>query len=170
MKIAIIGYSGCGKSTLAEKLGNKHNIPVLYLDKIHWLPNWQERNRDEELKMVRSFLNENESWVVDGNYSKLEYERRLSQADKIIIMSFNRFSCLYRVIKRNIIYKGKSRSSITEGCDEKIDFEFVWWILYKGRTREKIKKLKAVAEMYSHKTVVINNQRQLDSFVKAEGL
>ena len=38
MKIAIIGYSGCGKSTLARCLGKYYHIPVLFLDRVHWLP------------------------------------------------------------------------------------------------------------------------------------
>ena len=56
MKIAIIGYSGSGKSTLAERLGNKYSAPVLYLDKVHWLPGWIEREPPKELEMTQSFL------------------------------------------------------------------------------------------------------------------
>lgn len=43
MKIAVIGYSGSGKSTLAGVLGERYDIPVLHLDRVHFLPDWQER-------------------------------------------------------------------------------------------------------------------------------
>ena len=41
MRISIIGFSGSGKSTLAKKLSVKLNIPVLYLDKVLYLKNWE---------------------------------------------------------------------------------------------------------------------------------
>lgn len=34
-------------------------------------------------------MDRNASWVIDGNYRKLEYERRLQEADRIIFMDFN---------------------------------------------------------------------------------
>lgn len=165
MKIAIIGYSGCGKSTLAARLGKKYNIPVLHLDKVHWLPGWKERETEDEKQIVREFLKSNESWVIDGNYSKLEYQNRLKVADKIIIMRFNRFSCLYRAIKRHKVYKGKTRESMTQGCDEKMDFEFVWWILHKGRRKKLVQQYKEIEKNYADKTIVIKNQRNLDKLL-----
>ena len=40
MKIAIIGYSGSGKSTLASLFAKKYDLPLLYLDTAHFLPDW----------------------------------------------------------------------------------------------------------------------------------
>ena len=94
MKIAIIGYSGSGKSTLAKKLGEIYNAVVLHFDTIHFLPGWKEREKEEKERITREFLDSHNSWVIDGNYSKLFYERRMLEADIIIIMLFNRFSCL----------------------------------------------------------------------------
>lgn len=161
MKIAIIGYSGSGKSTLAQRLGKKYNANVLHLDTVHWLPGWQERNVQEEKEIVEDFLDSNLSWVIDGNYGKVLYDRRMQEADKIIFMNFNRFACLYRAFKRYFRYKGKSRASMTEGCSEKIDLEFVLWILYKGRDKKHKQRYNSVLEKYPYKTVVIRNQRQL---------
>lgn len=97
MKAIIIGYSGSGKSSLAGYLGNKYDIPVLYLDKVHWLSGWRERNTDESVLIVEKFLNCNSEWIIDGNYRKLLYERRLKEADIIIFMNFNRIVCFYRL-------------------------------------------------------------------------
>lgn len=95
MKITIIGYSGSGKSTLAQTIGQRKHIPVLHLDQVHWLPGWVERKGIEEERIVTEFLDRNSSWVIDGNYSGICYERRLSEADHIIFMNFNRFQCLF---------------------------------------------------------------------------
>lgn len=86
MKIAVNGYSGSGKSTLARRLGELYQIPVLHLDTVHWLPGWEEKAEEQERSEVRAFMDRNASWVIDGNYRKLEYERRLQEADRIIFM------------------------------------------------------------------------------------
>ncbi|MDO5410662.1 MAG: DNA topology modulation protein [Lachnospiraceae bacterium] len=166
MKIAVIGYSGSGKSTLAKALAEKIHSSVLYLDRVHWLPGWIEQEPEEEIRLVKQFLDSHESWVIDGNYSKLAHERRMQEADKIIFLNFNRFSCLYRAIKRNYHYKGKCRESITNGCDEKIDLEFAWWILHAGRNKEHKEKFQRILTKYPDKVLVIKNQKQLDQFYR----
>ncbi|MBE6609325.1 MAG: DNA topology modulation protein [Ruminococcaceae bacterium] len=170
MKIAIIGYSGSGKSTLAKHLAAKHGTDVLYLDTVHWLPGWNERSREEKEKIVEDFLNTHGSWVIDGNYSKLFYDRRMEEADQIIFMAFNRFACLYRAYKRHKAYKGRSRESITEGCDEKMDLEFIKWILHGGRSKKAKARYTGVIEKFGDKVTVIKNQRQLERFYKENGL
>lgn len=139
MKIAIIGYSGSGKSSLAAFLGELYNVDVLYLDSLHFLSGWVERETQDEINLMNEFLHSHSQWVIDGNYGCLSYQQRMEEADQIIFMNFNRFVCLYRAIKRLFRYRGKTRESITEGCIEKIDFEFIRWILYDGRT-SKLKK------------------------------
>ena len=162
----IIGFSGSGKSTLARAIGEKQGAPVLYLDKVHWLPGWQERERDEELRIVSEFLDNNGSWVIDGNYNKLCFERRCLEADRIIFMDFNRISCLMRAIRRKREHEGKTRFSMTEGCPEKIDREFLVWLLFKGRSAKRRGKFLAAVRQYKEKSIVIKNQRQLEKLYK----
>ena len=83
MKIAVLGYCGAGKSTLARTLGARYGIPVLHFDTIQFTPGWQERDRDEAHRMVHDFM-ENPEWVIEGNYTKFEFERRLEEADKVL--------------------------------------------------------------------------------------
>ncbi len=164
MKIAVIGFSGSGKSTLAREIGREFHIPVLHLDRVHWVSGWRERPLEEKQAIVRRFLDSRKSWVIDGNYRKLDYERRLSEADRIIFMSFRRFTCLYRVWRRYWRYRGKTREDMGRGCKERLNLEFLWWILYEGRTRKKWMEYKAMMREYGKKVVVISNQRQLDSY------
>lgn len=165
MKIAIIGYSGSGKSTLAKKISEIYNLPLLYLDTLNFLENWVEKDRNEMISEVNSFLNKNNNWVIDGNYFNICFLERMAEADKIIFLNFNRFVCLYRAIKRRNKYKGKVRESIAKGCEEKIDFEFAKWILYDGRIKERKAVYLNTKAKYQDKFIEIKNQKQLDSFI-----
>ena len=162
MKISIIGYSGSGKSTLAHDISNSYSIPALHLDTVHWLPGWKERPRSEEIEIVAAFLNNNSSWVIDGTYSRVCYDRRMEESDQIIFMSFNRVSSLLRIIKRYFQYKGKTRYSMTDGCPERINLDFILWVLYKGRTKKYRENYKKIMDNYGSKVITVKNQRQLD--------
>lgn len=169
MKIAIMGYSGSGKSTLCRNLSEKYNIPALHLDTVQFLPNWEVREDFEKQSLVTSFLDSNPNgWVIDGNYTKLCYDSRVEDADVIIQMLFGRFNCLWRCIKRYHKYKGKSRPDMAEGCNEKIDREFVKWILWESRTAQAKKRYKKLWKMYPEKVIVIKNQKQLNEYMHKE--
>ena len=170
MKISVMGYSGSGKSTLAKALGKKYGAEVLHFDAIHWLPNWTMNTPEEKLRLTEEFLDGHDSWIIDGNYSKLFFERRLEESDKIILLLFNRFSCLIRVIKRYLAFKGKTRPDMGAGCEEKIDWQFIKWVLWEGRSKRARRRYKDVAKRYPEKVTVIKNQRRLDDFSKKTGL
>ena len=167
MKIAVMGYSGAGKSTLARTLGEWYGVPVLHLDRVHWAPGWQERDRGEAHWLLHDFM-ENPAWVIEGNYTKFEYERRLAEADTVIILEFPRLICFFRAWKRFFHYRGKTRADMGDGCPEKMDPEFIWWILWKGRTRQKVGVFLQVLESYPNKVVVLKSQREIDRYL--EGL
>lgn len=168
MKIAILGYSGAGKSTLAARLGELYGLPVLHLDRVHFIPNWKERETSEKRRIVEDFMRDNDGWVIDGNYSGLFRAERLEQADMIVLLLFNSFNCLLRAVKRSRKFKGKTRPDMGDGCIEKLDLEFIRWILHGGRTKKKKANYKAICEKYSDKVTVLKNQRQLDEFLKRQ--
>lgn len=170
MKTAVIGYSGSGKSTLAAKLAQQQGLTALHMDTVFWLPGWKERDRAEMRCIVDAYLTAHDNWVIDGNYSKILFERRMEEADRIILMQFSPLACLWRAWKRYRRYKGSSRKSMAAGCPEKMDAEFVRWLLWKGRTKKSRDLLRDVRERYLQKTVWIRNQRQLDQFEKECGL
>lgn len=45
---------------------------------------------------------------------------------------------------------------------EKMDLEFVWWILFEGRSGKQDWQYQKVLKKYGKKTVVIRNQRELE--------
>ena len=166
MKVAIIGFSGAGKSTLAKKLSQIYQEEVLYLDTVFWLPDWVERPREETLKIVGEFLDTHDGWVIDGSYGAFHQERRLDEADEIVILSLNRVSCLFRALKRRVQYHQKARESMTAGCDERISWEFLLWLLWKGRTKRRVEKFKQIQATYPQKTTVLKTQKQIDAYLK----
>src|SRR5574344_1420324 len=95
MKIQIIGYSGAGKSKLAKALSEKYDLPLLYLDKIKFYDDWKEHSNEEITNEIQTFLDNNDSWVIDGNYSSICPER-FSQCDIIIFLNYNRFYCFLK--------------------------------------------------------------------------
>ena len=166
MKIAIVGYSGSGKSTLARKLAEKYDLPVLHFDRVQFRPNWEVRPQKSKEVMTKAFLDLHKDWVIDGNYSKLSFERRMAEADVIIQLRFNRLSSLYRVICRYLTYKEGTRPDMADGCSEKLDWEFITWVLWKGRSKTSRERYEAVCARYPEKTIVVKNQRQLNAIEK----
>lgn len=163
MKIAILGHSGSGKSTLASVLGDKYGLPVLHFDSIHFLPGWVETDRPYKRKIVTEFLDANpEGWVIDGNYLKICAERRFEEADRILYLDFPRRVCLPRVLKRWVKYRGKTRPDMGEGCEEKVDREFLLWVLRDGRSPEKLAEFRAVEAQYPDKFHHFTSPKQLE--------
>ena len=166
MKIQICGYSGSGKSTLARALGEKYNIPVLHLDSVQWYGDWQFRSEEEQSDAVNKFLAENDSWVIDGNYTKI-CPQRFSDCDLFILIQFNRFYCFKKCWSRYRRYKGRPRPDLP--CGEKFDFGFAWWILYEGRTRKKRKDFKRLTEN-AKCALVFKSKRALNKWLKEENI
>jgi len=165
MKIAILGYSGSGKSTLAKQLSDYYKIPVLFLDTVQFLPNWVQRDKNEARSIVWDFM-QNNSWVIDGNYTAFFQKERLEQADKIIYMNFPRSICIYRAFKRYFKYKNTTRESMTNGCIEKLDLEFIWWILHKGRTKSRRNHYKQISIDFKDKITILRNKKEVDLFLQ----
>ena len=153
MKIAVIGYSGAGKSTLARALAEGLGLPLLHLDQVHFLPGWAERDPEEARALTAAFL-ERESWVIDGNYAGLLQERRMEEADRIVFLDVCRGRCLLQALGRYWKHRGTVRDSAAPGCVEKLDGEFVRWLLWEGRSRERREAYEALARRYGDKTTV----------------
>ena len=164
MKIAIIGFSGSGKSTLAKQLSKFYKIPTLHLDTVFFKEGWNMRDEDETLERVSSFM-KHKNWIIKGNYTGLLQEQRRNDADWIVFLNFNRFTCLYRALKRYLHYRGTTRGDVAEGCEEKIDLEFIGWLLYAGRNKAHKNQYQKIIETHKKKIEVCKNQKQLDTYI-----
>ncbi len=102
---------------MARFIANKIGTTPTHLDSLHWLPGWVENTPEIESETLQNVLNQ-DKWVIDGNYSKVLYDKRLELADTIIFLDFNRFLCFKRILKRYFNYKGRTREDMGKGCDE----------------------------------------------------
>ena len=166
MKIAIIGYAGAGKSTLARQLGQLYGCAVLHLDSVHFSAGWQERADTDAKREVAAFMQQS-SWIIDGNYSNFYQAQRLAEADKIIFMNFPRRTCLAAALKRNKMYKGHTRPDMADGCLEKIDAEFIRWILIDGRRKKQRRRYADIAAQYQDKITILKNHRDTAACLQA---
>ena len=166
MKIAVIGFSGSGKSTLANRLGELTGAPVLHLDRVQFLPGWELRPEEEKQALVADFLDTHPAWIIDGNYTRLSYERRLREADEIWILLFDRFTRFFRVLRRYRSFRGKSRPDMAEGCPEKLDREFARWVLWDCCTPERAERMKDVVRRYPEKSHLLENRLQVEACLR----
>lgn len=165
-RIMIIGFSGCGKSTLARRLGGILGIEPTHMDALHWLPGWRESSDEHKIRLLGAVL-ERDRWIVEGNYRRILWEERTEGADTIIFLDYNRFLCLYHVIKRRIEYAGKTRPDMGEGCDEKLDAEFVRWVIKDGRKdrRKKLAGLRELGARTGKDVYIFKSMRETEKFV-----
>ncbi len=147
-------------------LGQHYNCEVLHLDKIHFTSNWQERTVDEMTDDISTFMLQRD-WIIEGNYSACLYEERMREADCIVYFNFNRVNCLYRAFRRYLTYRGKTRPSMAEDCNEKFDFAFVKWILLDGRSKKYVEQYHTVVKNYSDKTIIFKESKAVKSLYEA---
>ncbi|MBN8500893.1 MAG: topology modulation protein [Sphingomonadales bacterium] len=126
-RVLVIGSPGAGKSTLSHELAARTGLPLFHLDRIHWLPGWQERDRDEALGMVKQVLAQ-ARWIIDGNYGST-LPVRIKRADTVIWLDYPTWLCLGRVFKRWWQYRGAARPDMTDGCPENLNLEFLFYVL-----------------------------------------
>jgi len=167
MRILVIGYSSSGKSTFAKRLAKIYQIPILHIDKIAFAPNWTERPSDVVAQEIKSFMAK-KAWIIDGQYRKLVPER-FDHSDQIFIFNYNRFKCLYGAIVRRIKYHNQNRDSIADGCRERLNLSFVWWILFSGRKKDSKDLIKSYIETYPQKVKVFKSRRQTDHYLRSIG-
>ena len=159
MKILVLGFSGSGKSTLARNLSIHYNLPLIHIDSIHFLPNWIIRDKNDRDNLLKEFIDSNDDWIIDGNYTSSVPER-FDLADMIIFLDYNRFTCYRNARRRYKENKNKTRCDMAEGCSEKFDFEFKKWVFYKGRTKQKRQKLLNITKKCKNH-YIFKNRKQL---------
>ena len=86
---------------------------------------------------------------------------RLKAADTIIWLDFNRYLCLWRVVKRYLQYAGKTRPDMATGCPEQLNWEFLQYVwnfstLYRHRIIDRLTKYRANKQI-----VVLQNPHQV---------
>ncbi|GAK04036.1 DNA topology modulation protein [Geomicrobium sp. JCM 19037] len=166
-RIMVMGVSpGVGKSTFARELGEELHMNVYHLDAYFWKPGWVMKAVDEFAAEQQEIV-EREQWIIEGNYNNT-YEVRVARADTIIYLELPLYVCLYRVFKRWIKNFGRTRSDMGEGCKEKLDVEFIRYIVttYNRRKKTMKKRLQAFEEQRSlNQVIVLTNKKAIRAYL-----
>jgi adenylate kinase family enzyme len=126
-RVLIIGPCGAGKSTLATELGAQLDLPVFHMDQLNWQSGWIESSKEEIRKRLSTIV-AGERWLIDGNYGGT-LAPRLARADTVIYLDFPISLCVRRLLRRIWTYRGTTRPDMTEGCPERFDLAFLWYLL-----------------------------------------
>jgi len=162
-KILVIGSGGAGKTTFARKLGENLGIEVVHLDALYWRPGWIETPKNEWAETIDRML-ERDAWIMDGNYSGT-LARRLEACDTVVFLDLPRRICLWRVIKRLVMYRNTTRPDMADGCPEHFNLKFLVWIWnYPKRSRPRIVRLLG-EERNSRKAIWLRTPAQIDRFL-----
>ncbi len=161
-RILVIGSPGAGKSTLARKLARRLDLPLFHLDRMHWLPGWVERNRDEGRAELAGVLAQ-DRWIIDGNYGSI-LPMRLKRADTVVWLDYPTWLCLGRALKRWWRYRGTNRPDMTEGCPERLNAEFFLYIL-KFRSAWQARNAAAL-DQFAGKVVRLSSPAQTQNWLE----
>ena len=158
-KIIIIGCPGSGKTTFAEKLRDKVNFPLFYLDAIWHKPDRTHVSREDFDARLGEIL-ALEAWIIDGNYSRT-IERRIAACDTVILFDLPTEVCLDGAISR----LGKGRYDMPW-----IDHELDPWLKKEieefpqknlPRIYELLEEYKSGREIY-----IFKSRREADDFIE----
>lgn len=132
MRIVVIGTSCAGKTTLASKLSKQLDIPHIELDELHWLPEWQPRERNDFRERVTQAVTPN-SWVMDGNYSDVR-DIAWSRATHILWLNYSFPLVVWRSLQRTtrrVFLRERLFSNNVETFRKAFlsKHSILWWVL-----------------------------------------
>jgi adenylate kinase family enzyme len=132
-RVMIVGQPGSGKSTFARELGEITGLPVVHIDHIHWQPRWIERSRAEKTRLCLE-VEAGDAWIFEGGHSAT-WANRLERADTLIWLDFPVGIRFWRIVKRTVVWHGRSRPDLPENCPEGFHRETLPFWRYVWRTR-----------------------------------
>ena len=167
-KVLVIGSSGAGKSVFAARLAERTGLPLIHLDAIYWGPGWVKTPKEAWARAVDELL-ARDAWVMDGNYAGT-LDRRLAACDTVVFLDLPRTVCLWRAVKRRIVFHRRSRPDMTEGCDERLTWQFIQWIWEYPAKRRPGVLAKLAALRPDQRAIVLRSTAEIETFLRRGGL
>ena len=126
-RVLVIGPCGAGKSTLASALNGRLGFPLFHMDQLNWKPGWVESSKDEIRRKLEA-ITAADRWIIDGTYGGT-LGQRLARADQVIYLDYPISLCVRRLLTRISTYRGRARPDMTEGCPERFDLAFLFYLI-----------------------------------------
>lgn len=99
-RVSVVGVSGSGKTTVARALAERLGAPHIELDAIFHQPGWVGLD-DEEFARRVDAATLGESWVVDGNYGRIQ-QIVWSRADTVVVLDLPRRRVMSQLLVRTL--------------------------------------------------------------------
>jgi len=170
-RVVVVGTSCSGKTTFAHQLAQALGVTHIELDAIHWKPNWCPRPLEEFRALVEKAI-AGESWVVDGNYSKVR-DPIWKRATYIIWLNYPFFFVFARAIRRSVrrivfqeeLFSGNRETWRLTFLDRD---SILWWVVKTFHRRRR--EYRALFKQLNGSQLVcieLQTQRQVDEFLRA---
>ena len=157
-KVIVIGCPGSGKTTFSEKLHQKTNLPLYYLDAIWHKPDKTHIPRSEFDERLHEILKE-DFWIIDGNYQRT-LETRLQYCDTVFLFDLSVEVCLEGAVSR----LGKGRYDMP-WIENELSLEFKNQI--EMFPTNQLPQIYELLEKYKEKNVIIfKNRKEMDDYLK----
>lgn len=163
----IIGQPGSGKSSLAQALGRVTGLPVVHVDQLHWQSGWVERSDAETTRLCRAAEARSE-WVLEGGHSAT-WPSRVARADILIVLERPVGLRLWRIVRRAVTGRGRTRADMAEGCPERLSSlpEFIRYIwVTRHSARNKMRRLADSAPPNCAR-VFLRSEQEVAAFISA---
>lgn len=158
-KIIVIGCPGAGKSTFSRKLSEVTGIKLHYLDMLWHKPDKTHISR-EEFDIGLEKIMTNESWIIDGNYTRT-LEARLKECDTVFLLDYPLEICLEGAASRI----GKERVDLPWTEDE-FDEEFKQYII--DFSKDNLPVIYELLDKYrdTKKIIIFKSRNEADDYLK----
>lgn len=169
-RVNIIGTSGSGKSTFAKRLAERLSTKYIELDSLFWKKDWGMSNDEEFFTKIEKNL-EPDSWVLDGNYTRV-IPIKWKNVDTVIWIDFSFPVTLWQALSR-ALQRSFSKVELWKGTDNRESFRklfssdsIVMWTL-KTYFPNKKKNLKYFTdEDFKHINFVrLRSRKECESFL-----
>ncbi|MEM1368728.1 MAG: AAA family ATPase [Cyanobacteria bacterium P01_H01_bin.15] len=159
MKIVLIGNAGAGKSTLSRQLLDSGPAARLSLDELAFSGSSERRPLADSISDAMKFVEENESWIVEGCYSDI-IEPLLEQTETLIFLNPGVEVCIRHCNARPWEPEKFTSSAEQDGNLENL----IKWVKdYETRTDEYgLKRHRALFEGFNGAKVECNNPSEYD--------
>lgn len=146
-RINVVGTSGSGKSTFSKKLADALNVQYIEMDQIYWKKNWSEPEDETFFKELHKAL-EQDSWVLDGNYTRTN-TIKWDRCDTVIWLDYSFLRTFSQIIFRSIS-RALTQKELWLGTGNRESFRrsffskesvILWMITNYKKNRVKYKKI-----------------------------
>lgn len=158
-KIIVIGCPGAGKSTFSRKLSEVTGIKLHYLDMLWHKPD-KTNISSEEFDIGLEKIMTNESWIIDGNYTRT-LEARLKECDTVFLLDYPLEICLEGAASRI----GKKRLDLPWTEDE-FDEEFKQYII--DFSKDNLPVIYELLDKYrdTKKIIIFKSRNEADDYLE----